>query len=61
MHSLKNTVLKINNDDCIRRPTGAQLDCLIKMIEQDDPSIPSIDDVFSSFSAAIKAGEKIRK
>jgi hypothetical protein len=31
------------------------------MIEQDAPSIPSIDDVFSSFSAAIKAGEKIRK
>jgi len=49
------------NVDCIRRPTGAQLDHLIKMIEQDVPAIPLIDDVFSSFSAAIKADEMIRK
>lgn len=49
------------NVDCIRRPTGAQLNHLIKMIEEDVPAIPSIDDVYKSFSVAIKADEAIRK
>lgn len=48
------------NVDCVRRPTGAQLNHLIKMIEENVPAIPAIDDVYESFYAAIKADEKIR-
>lgn len=51
---------KIINVDCVRRPTGAQLSHLIKMIEEDVPSEPTIDDVYKSFSTVMKA-DKILK
>ena len=50
----------IINVDCTRRPTGAQLEHLIKMIEEDAPANPSIDDVYESFHVAVKADEALR-
>ncbi|MBE5868487.1 MAG: Gfo/Idh/MocA family oxidoreductase [Lachnospiraceae bacterium] len=44
-----------------RKPTGLQLDYLIKMIEEDVPAFPSIDNVFDSFKVALDAEEFIRK
>lgn len=38
-----------------RKPTDLQLEHLIRMIEQDVPACPSIDEVFSSFEGALKA------
>ena len=49
------------NIRCERKPTGTQLMHLIDMIENDVPSIPSIDDVYKSFYIAIKADEAIKK
>ncbi len=51
---------KTINVNCKRRPTGAQLLHLIKMIENNVPSIPTIDDVFASFSAVSKADEYLK-
>lgn len=48
------------NVDCIRRPTGAQINHLIRMIEEDVPAVPTIDDVYKSFSVAMEADKKIR-
>jgi predicted dehydrogenase len=44
-----------------RKPTGAQLNHLINMIEKNVPAIPSIEDVYKSFYIAIKADETIQK
>ena len=41
-----------------RKPTDIQMTCLIRMIEEDLPARPTIDEVYSSFVTAIKA-EKI--
>ena len=49
------------NVDCIRRPTGAQLGHLVRMIEEDVPAVPSIDDVYASFETAMRADKAIRK
>ena len=38
-----------------RKPTDLQLEHLIRMIEQDVPACPTIDEVYSSFRAAWKA------
>lgn len=43
------------------KPTGAQLDHLIKMIEENVPAVPSIDDVLKSFYVVCKADADIRK
>lgn len=43
------------NVDAVRRPTGAQLQHLIDMIEKDVPAVPSIDDVYRSFEIALNA------
>ena len=43
-----------------RRPTGEQFDYLIKMIEENCPAIPSIDDVFRSFEIVCKADKIIK-
>lgn len=43
------------------KPTGAQLNHLINMIENDIPAVPSIDDVYKCFYIAIKTDETIRK
>jgi len=48
------------NINCIRKPTGAQLDYLISMIENDADSIPSIDDVYKSFEIVMSADKLIR-
>ena len=48
------------NVDCVRRPTGAQLRHLLKMIEENAPAVPDIDDVYKSFCVAAKADNTIR-
>ena len=49
------------NVNCKRRPTGAQLNHLIEMIEKDVVAVPSMEDVFKSYSVAVQADEKIRR
>ncbi len=44
-----------------RKPTGAQLEHLIKMIETGVDANPTIDEVFDSFAFAIKADEEIKR
>ncbi|MBE7010789.1 MAG: Gfo/Idh/MocA family oxidoreductase [Ruminococcaceae bacterium] len=51
---------KIINVNCKRKPTGAQLDKLIEMIEKDVPATPTIDEVWNSFKWAVKADEIIK-
>lgn len=51
---------KIINVDCVRRPTGVQLKHLIKMIEENAEALPTIDDVMTSLSVAIKADLVLR-
>jgi predicted dehydrogenase len=43
------------------KPTGAQLDHLIAMIEKDVPANPTIEDVFRSFEVVCEADRKIRE
>lgn len=43
------------------KPTAIQLKYLVKMIEENAPAFPSIDDVEKSFDAVLKADEIIRK
>ena len=49
------------NVNCDRKPTGAQFDHLVKMIETDAKATPTIDEVLSSFEAAFLADEKIKE
>lgn len=42
-----------------RKPTDLQFDCLIKMIENNEPANPDIDSVFTSFEAALKSEDAI--
>lgn len=49
------------NVDCKRRPTGAQLAHLIKMIEEDVPAQPLIDEVHKSFMTVIKADQILKQ
>ena len=46
---------------CKRRPTGAQLNHLIDMIENNVPAIPPISDVLSGFEIVSEADTKINK
>jgi predicted dehydrogenase len=46
---------------CKRKPTGAQLQMLINMIENNVESTPSLDDVWKSFEVVVRADEVIRK
>lgn len=48
------------NVNCKRRPTGAELDHLIEMINSNAASNPSVDDVSKSFELSMKADELIR-
>lgn len=48
------------NVESNRQPTDAQLDYLIKMIEEDVPAVPTIDEVMSSFETVLKAEEIIK-
>ena len=52
------TAININS---VYRPTGKQFEYLIKMIEEDVPANPSLDDVWISFKTAVEADEAIRK
>ncbi len=45
---------------CNRKPTGAQLSCLIDMIENDSQPIPSYDDVLKSFKTVLRADKIIK-
>lgn len=44
-----------------RQPTDGQFDYLISMIEEDLPSVPTIDEVFESFRLTLEADRQIRK
>jgi predicted dehydrogenase len=44
-----------------RKPTGAQFDYLVNMIETGADSIPSIDEVFESMKITFEADRKIRE
>ena len=44
-----------------RKPTGAQLEHLIKMIEEGVEANPTIDEVFDSFALAVKVDKEIKK
>ena len=44
-----------------RKPTDLQLEHLIRMIEENVPACPTIDEVLSSFTAAWKAEEQIQR
>lgn len=52
---------KIINVNCKRRPTGAQLMHLIKMIESGVHAMPTIDDVYKSLDVAVKTDESLRE
>lgn len=52
---------KIINVNCKRRPTGAQLMHLIKMIESGVQALPTIDDVYKSLDIAVKTDESLRE
>ena len=47
------------NVESNRQPTDAQFDHLVKMIEEDVPAIPSIDEVLASFEVALRAEASI--
>ena len=51
---------KIINLDCVRRPTGAQLEHLIDMIENGVPACPDMDDVIEGFKTVLKADEILK-
>ncbi len=44
-----------------RKPTDIQLTCLIRMIEEDLPAIPTIDEVYASFCTAWEAERVIQE
>ncbi len=52
---------EIINCLCKRKPTGAQLEDLIDMIETNSSGSPTIDDAWESFRVANLADEKARK
>lgn len=47
------------NLPCKRKPTGAQLDYLIKMIETGCPEKPTIEEVYDSFRICLEAQEQV--
>ena len=52
---------KTINVNCKRRPTGAQLKHLIKMIEENVPAKPTMDDVYKSFVTVVEADEILKQ
>ncbi len=60
-YSLEDNTYHTINVNAERKPTDVQLRCLIRMIEEELPDRPTIDEVYASFEAAIKAEEIIRK
>ena len=59
-YNCRNHEYKVINVNCKRRPTGAKLDHLIQMIEENAPAVATIDDVFASFKTAMEADKKMR-
>lgn len=51
---------KTINIDCKRRPTGTQLEHLIKMIEEDVSAVPSIDEVYNGLVTVLNADKYLR-
>ena len=54
-YCLDDKTYHIINVDAERKPTDVQMQCLIRMIEEELPARPTIDEVYASFEAAIKA------
>ncbi len=52
---------KIINVPCKRKPTDAQFDHLIEMIEEDVVAVPSMKEVLDAFDVVLKADEIIKK
>ena len=60
-YSLKDDTYHMINVNAERKPTDVQLRCLIRMIEEKLPDRPTIDEVYASFLATMKAEESLRK
>ena len=54
-YSLEDNEYHMINVLAERKPTDIQFQCLVRMIEEELPSRPTIDEVYSSFKAAFKA------
>lgn len=51
---------EIINVNCKRKPTGAQLEHMIQMIEKGVDAVPTMDEVYKCFEIAVKADSIIR-
>ena len=60
-YSLEDKTYHIINVNAERKPTDIQLRCLIRMIEENLPDIPTIDEVYTSFEAAMRAERVIKE
>ena len=60
-YSLKDKTYHTINVNSERKPTDVQMRCLIRMIEEELPDRPTIDEVYASFEAAMKAETSIQK
>lgn len=60
-YSLEDSTYHTINVNAERKPTDVQMRCLIRMIEEELPDRPTIDDVYASFEASMKAEEAIVK
>lgn len=58
-YSLEDKTYHMINVQGERKPTDVQFQCLIRMIEDGLPDRPTIDEVYSSFEAAVKAEKLI--
>lgn len=59
-YSLEDKTYHMINVLAERKPTDIQFQCLIRMIEEGLPDRPTIDEVYSSFEAAVRAEELIK-
>lgn len=60
-YSLEDNTYHTINVKGERKPTDVQFRALIRMIEEELPDRPTIDEVYASFEASIKAEEAIQK
>lgn len=60
-YSLEDNIYHAINVLAERKPTDVQMRCLIRMIEEELPDRPTIDEVYASFAATIQAEEAIQK
>lgn len=59
-YSLEDNTYHTINVNAERKPTDVQMRCLIRMIEEELPDRPTIDDVYASFVATMEAEKKIQ-